>query len=236
MVLRRFIFIITVFGCLACESETVEPSSARSGTEYFPLLVGNFREYAVQNIAYTVSNPPDTQRYFLREVVTDSFPGQNGEFIYRLERLIRPSTLLEWQLDSVWTARANSRRAILVENNIPVVKLVFPFSNSLQWNGNALNAKPADTYELQSTAETLLEEIHSPLDTLLNESVTVVQSNMTSLVNDSVFLETYVKRVGLFYKKSRAIQYCNEESCLGQDIIEYGRDYRQTLIAYGKHQ
>ena len=135
---------------------------------------------------------------------------------------------------SVWTARLNAQRAVVVENNTPFIKLVFPFVNDLEWDGNALNAKPTDRYELQSTSETLLEEIESPLDTLLDQSITVVQSNLSSLVNDSIFSETYVDEIGLFYKKSVDLAYCAEEDCLGQFIIDFGRDYRQTLIAYGK--
>ncbi|MEM6844289.1 MAG: hypothetical protein AAF944_08330 [Bacteroidota bacterium] len=234
MLLRALLWVSIIGLLLACESETIQPSSTRSGISYFPIETGNFREYAVQDISYNLLNEPDTQRYFIREVVTDSFPGQGNEAIYRLERFSRFSTAEGWQLDSVWTARLNTQRAVVVENNVPLIKLVFPFISNLAWDGNALNAKPNDRYELQSTPETLLEEIESPIDTLLGQSITVVQSNMSSLVNDSIFSETYVDEVGLFYKKSVDLAYCAEEDCLGQFIIDFGRDYRQTLIAYGK--
>ncbi|MEM9673096.1 MAG: hypothetical protein ACFB15_12540 [Cyclobacteriaceae bacterium] len=233
--LQRFLFGLLIgFTLLACETEFIEPSSNRLGTNYFPLEVGNFREYLVQEIAYSLVNEPDTQQFYLREVVTDSFPGQGGEVVYRLERSSRFTSDQEWELDSIWTARTNPQRVVVVENNIPLVKLVFPITNGLAWDGNALNAKPADTYELQSTPEMLLEEIESPLDTLLNQSITVVQSEISSLVSDSIFSETFVDQVGLFYKKSIAIEYCAEADCLGELIPEFGRDYRQTLVAYGK--
>ncbi|WKN44643.1 hypothetical protein [Tunicatimonas pelagia] len=232
--LRSLLWISLVGWLLACESETIEPSSARLGFSYFPIEVGNFREYAVQDISYSLLNEPDTQRYFLREVVADSFPGQGNELIYRLERFSRFFPDQAWVLDSVWTARVNTQRAVVVENNTPFIKLVFPFTNKLVWDGNALNAKSADRYELQTTPEALLEEIESTIDTLLTQSITVVQSNVSSLVSDSIFSETYVDNVGLFYKKSVNIAYCAEEDCLGQFIIDFGRDYRQTLTAYGK--
>ena len=234
MLIRCFLLIFSGLVLLSCETETISPSSLRLGTSYFPLEVGNFRDYAVQDISYTLQNEPDTQQYFLREIIADSFPGNGGEFVYRLERFSRYETDQEWKLDSVWTARTNAQRAIVVENNLPFVKLVFPFADNLQWDGNGLNAKPADTYELQSTSDALLEEINSPLDSLLMQSITVIQSDITSLVSDSLFSETYVDQVGLFYKKSVALQYCADQECLGQYLIEFGRDYRQTLIAYGK--
>jgi len=234
MLQRYLLGLLAGFSLLACQSETIEPSSTRLGTSYFPLEVGTFREYLVQEIDYSLINEPDTQRFFLREVIADSFPGQGGETVYRLERFSRFNADQMWDLDSVWTARANLQRVVVVENNLPLIKLVFPFSSGLTWDGNALNAKPTDSYELQTTSETLKEEIESPLDTLLNQSITVVQSEISSLVSDSIFSETYVDRVGLFYKKSIAVEYCAEADCLGELIPEFGRYYRQTLIAYGK--
>ena len=236
MLLSRFLLIIAGLALLACENEIIDPSHTRLGTSFFPVEVGNYREYLVQDISYFIASPPDTQQYFLREVVADSFPGQGGELIYRLERFSRTSPEQYWHLDSIWTVRPSVQRVVVVENNVPLIKLVFPFADELQWDGNALNTKPADTYELQTTSEALLEEITSPLDTLLGQSITVEQSNISSLVNDSIFSETYVDQVGLFYKKSVVLQYCAEEDCLGQYLVEYGRDYRQTLIAYGKEQ
>ena len=232
--LRSFLWVSVVCCLLACESDTTEPSFTRLGLSYFPVEVGSFREYVVQDISYSLLNEPDTQRYLLREVITDSFPGQGNELVYRLERFSRFLPDQSWKLDSVWTARVNTQRAVVVENNTPFVKLVFPFTSELVWDGNALNAKSADRYELQTTSEVLLEEIESTIDTLLHQSITVVQSNVSSLVSDSIFSETYVNNVGLFYKKSVNLEYCAEEDCLGQFIIDFGRDYRQTLTAYGK--
>ncbi len=234
MILRSFLWVSLVCWLLACESETIEPSLTQLGLSYFPVEVGSYREYTIQDISYGLLNEPDTQRYFLREVVADSFPGQGNELIYRLERFSRFVPDQAWQLDSVWTARVNAQRAVVVENNTPIIKLVFPFTSELVWDGNALNAKSADRYELQTTMEALSEEIESPIDTLLNQSITVVQSNVSSLVSDSIFSETYVNNVGLFYKKSVKLEYCAEEDCLGQFIVDFGRDYRQTLTAYGK--
>jgi len=232
--LRSFLWVTVVWLLYACEPETIAPSSTQLGFSYFPIEVGSFREYTVQDISYGLLNEPDTQRYFLREVVADSFPGQGREIVYRLERFSRFSSDQAWVLDSVWTARVNTQRAVVVENNIPLVKLVFPFTNALVWDGNALNSRSVDRYELQTTPETLSEEIESSLDTLLNQSITVVQSDVSSLVSDSIFLETYVDNVGLFYKKSVSMDYCAEEDCFGQFTIDFGRDYRQTLTAYGK--
>lgn len=224
--------LILIWGC---ESETVDPQDTRLGYNYFPLSVGNYAVYSVEYIQYHFSKQPDTSRYHLKEVVADYFPGEGGEIIYRLERYSRGMEHDLWQLDSVWTARKNTNRVVVVENNVPLIKLVFPFKAGLKWDGNALNSKPEQIYTLELHHEKIREEVYSPLVSLLANSLTVMQQQS----QDTVILytqksETYVEDVGLFYKKSVNLQYCaSEPECIGLGIIEAGWHYKQTLIDYG---
>ncbi|MFP4089123.1 MAG: hypothetical protein ACLFUB_12045 [Cyclobacteriaceae bacterium] len=236
----RFSFIISsLLFCLllsACESDTISPQDTRLGIDYFPLKVGNYAEYRLEDIRYSLAGPPDTLNYLLREVVADSFPGEGGEIVYRLERFSRLTEADSWQLDSIWTARKSTRRLVVVENNVPYIKLVFPFSSGLTWDGNALNAKEPRFYELSPTDTTLFAEIDSPLDSLLREnSLTVLQEiSQDTIITEVRQFETYVKDVGLFYKKNLRLEYCaSSPECIGLEIIEGGRSYRQTLIRYG---
>jgi hypothetical protein len=125
---------------------------------------------------------------------------------------------------------------VVTENNVPFIKLIFPLRTDLQWDGNALNSRLEDIYELQPTSDELRHEIESPIDSLLNNSITVLQesSQDTTLAKVEV-LETYAENIGLFYKKTIRLQYCNTDTaCIGQGIIEAGRKFRQTLIEHGK--
>lgn len=191
----------------------------------------------MEDITYTLIDEPDTSRYLLRESVADSFPGQGGEIVYRLERFTRPDTQTVWSLDSVWTARKSPQRVVVVENNVPFIKLVFPFNIGLEWDGNALNSREPDQYELVPTPSDLQQEIVSPLDsTLLDEILTIVQEQGRDTIITRVEVsETYAENLGLVYKKSLRLQYCNSEpECIGLGIIESGRFYRQIMIAHGQ--
>ena len=225
--------LLVLFGC---EGEYLTPDSTRSGTDFFPLEVGQYRTYAVEEITFSFLETPDTNRFFLKEVVADSFSNQTKTATYRLERFSRTEQNLPWHLDSVWTATKDTRRVVVAENNIPFIKLTFPLRLSLQWDGNALNTRPEEMYELQPVTDELLNEIESPLDSLLKNSITVVQeiSQDTTLAKVEV-LETYAENAGLFFKKSIRLQFCSTDTaCLGQGIIEAGRKFRQTLIEHGK--
>lgn len=230
------LFVTAFLSLWSCESETIPPQSSRLGLDYFPLQVGRYAIYQVENVEYSLVAEPDTQRYQLREVVADSFPGQGGEVVYRLERFSRTNEAETWNLDSVWTARKSNQRVVVVENNIPLIKIVFPLELGLHWDANALNSREETQYELRNTSQTLLDEIDSPLDsTLLQDMLTVIQAeSQDTIISRVQASETYVENLGLFYKKSLRLQYCaSDPECVGLGILESGHIYRQTLIAYG---
>ncbi len=221
----------------SCQSESVAPEDIRLGFEYFPLSVGQYSVYEVEDIRYIFARDADTSRYQLREVVADSFPGVGGEIVYRLERY-RRTVDQPWQLDSVWTARKNTRQVVVVENNIPLIKLVFPSRTGITWDGNALNSRPEQIYSLAATSTALKEEISSPLDSLLARSLTVIQQeSQDTIITYTEVSETYVEDIGLFYKKSVNLQYCaSTPECVGLGILESGWQYTQTLIDHGTEE
>ncbi len=229
-------FLVAVASLWSCESETIPPQYSALGVDYFPMEVGRYAVYQIEDIQYTLVAEPDTQRYQLKEFVADSFPGQGGEVIYRLERFSRASETDTWNLDSVWTARKNNQRVVVVENNIPVIKLVFPIEYGQRWDANALNSREEKQYELRNTEQVLLTEIDSPLDSMLMENMLTViqQESQDTIINRVQVSETYVEKLGLYYKKSLSLHYCaSAPECIGLGILESGRIYRQTLIAYG---
>jgi len=223
----------------ACDSETLPAPSEQAGSNFFPLEVGRFAEYTIERIDYTLVSEPDTQRYLLREVVADSFPGQGGEVVYRLERSIRDNASQAWQLDSVWTARKNAQRVVVVVNNQPLIKLVFPPRPGIQWDAHALSSREAMLYELRASPSVLLDEINSPLDsTLWMNSLTVIQAeSRDTIITNVQASETYAEDLGLVYKKSLKLAYCaSDPECVGIGQLESGYIYRQTLTAYGKEE
>ena len=230
---KGFFLFGLMLSLMGCQRDTITPLE-RTDAQYFPLATRQYSTFQVEEIRYSLLNGPDTSRYQLKEVVADSFPGNGGEIIYTLRRYTRADTTAAWSLDSVWTARRGVSQAVVVENNTPLVKLTFPLVANQQWDGNRLNSAPPQIYTLQNTSQELRSEMMSPVDSLLTDSWTVVQQQVENLVNEDVALETYARGVGLFYRKNVILEYCARTECIGDRIIEAGRDYRQTLIAYGK--
>jgi len=213
-----------LFSC----SETLAPEPDQVGFNYFPLEIGDFQTYQVQKIEYSLFAVTDTSHYQLKQVVVDTFSTQN-ELNYILHRFSRESTLDKWQLDSVWTTRRTQNHAVVVENNIPYVKMVFPIRQNKVWDGNLFNALPPDEYQITEIGGSL----ETPVGTFVNNLTVFENNEPDTLIFQDIRQSIYALNVGMIYKNSSILDFCNTDpSCLG--ILEFGTKFEQILTAYGK--
>jgi len=225
--MRNYVFCACCGILLSC-SETQDPDPEVVGFNYFPLELGTYRTYQVDKITYSLVVPTDTARYQMKELVADTFhtpPVIN----YILHRFSRSTDEDSWQLDSVWTARRTENHAVLVENNIPYVKIVFPVRRNKIWNGNLFNSMPVDEYEIT--------EIGGSTDTpagVFNDVLTVFENDdRDTLIFQDIRQSIYARNVGLIYRKSSILKFCNTDpDCLG--TLESGTKFEQVLVDYGK--
>jgi len=226
--------LFTLFGMLllwfACNPKELMPDTTRVGFDFFPLQVGDFRVYEVEEITKTFLFGFDTARFQLKESLVDSFPGLGGDIIYLLHRSKRLSANDAWNLDSVWTARRNQSQAVIVESNVPYIKMVFPIDENKIWDGNKLNSADNDAYEMLN----LFTSFDTGLE-VFEETLTVIQNEKLDSIDILDFRkEVYGLNIGLIYKSSSYLEFCDDIDCLGLKEIEQGRILKQTIIDYGK--
>ncbi|SRR5258706_2945733 len=208
-----------------------------SDQSYFPLRVGNFRIYQInetniQRFACT-DDGETVKNYQLKELTTDSSKNGEGGYTYTIHRYTRSDSTQPWVDLNTWTARMNSNRMIVNESNIPYVKFIFPLVDKTVWNINSFNdlGKDYDT----------LRNFHKPYTLITGKEF----QNTFSARRDSVDLilydyrrkEVYAPSIGLIYKESRQLQYFDNTdfSCFGHQVAKNGNIYLQSLISYG-HQ
>ncbi len=204
------------------------PQTDRVGFDFFPLEQGLFRIYDVEQIDFTLISS-DTNHFQLKEAVVDSFLNVESAYTYILHRLTRDNDSVEWSLDSVWTTRKTSSFAVVVENNVPIIKLVFPIVNDKKWDGNSLNNKTEEPFRITDISVPLVLP-----DTSFTQTVAVVQSDKDNLIIQDERREVYVKGIGLAHKDFVVLNFCARDDCLGQGIIESGQILRFNLIEHGK--
>ena len=137
--------MMLIIGC----NELLAPEPERLGYEYFPLVIGDYRIYEVEVINYNLDGTVDTTNYQLKEIVADSSLVGGGTS-YRLDRYRRADAAVAWVIDSVWSARLNTYQAIVVEHNVPIIKLSFPLAEDRRWDGNAMNTFDFDEFKIKN--------------------------------------------------------------------------------------
>lgn len=213
----------------SCSNSTLEPDFSTFGYDFYPLETGAYRTYQVLEVIHSPLNLPDTSVFELKEVVADTFTDNAEQLNYVLQRFKRLSSEDPWILDSLWATYRNEIQAIVYENNIPVMKLVFPLMERKKWDANSLSSKASDEYEM---IDLFVPYQENGLD--FNSTVTVLQEeNLDSLIFFDFRKEIYAKNLGLVEKTVSRLKFCQDDSCIGQKIIEEGRQYKQVLIEYG---
>ncbi len=220
------ITVILLWVLSACDPLEEKPAEF-PGPEYFPLTVGQFWEYDIDSIRI-IQNTESTFQYQVRLSVVDSFLNGEGNYSYIWKRERRPNASATWTPAGTWTAWKSNRQAVVSEGNQSFVKLQFPLSLGIQWNGNALNALGGDNQCNGARCDTY--EV-----TLVDPEVVVTQENeLDAVVKYDVRVEKYSKGVGLTYKESTVLEYCTEGDCLGRQFVKSGIRFKQTLKDAGK--
>ncbi|RAJ94489.1 hypothetical protein LX87_04376 [Larkinella arboricola] len=221
------LLVAALFFLHACQTHT-EPQAP--GYDYFPLEAGSYRIYDVTEQRFALNGTPTTQTYQLREVTTDSQTDPANGTAFRIERYRRANEQASWQPDSVSSVRLSDDQLLRTENNVVYLKLVFPLTDQLQWNGNAYNTLGEDNYQLRHTGKSF-----NILNQTFPQTATVIQQNDSTLVNQDKRLEVYARNVGLIYREKVQLQFCSSTpSCVGKAQIDYGIRYYMRLRSYGK--
>ncbi|MEL6559031.1 MAG: hypothetical protein AAFQ94_12660 [Bacteroidota bacterium] len=216
------ISIIAIAAMVSCSSDN-ELIEQDFGFEYFPLEIGDFREYSVTEVNFLTVGP-DTSRYFIREEITDSVTN-GGVVLFTLERSSRTLSTDPWKVDSLWTARVDCFEAIQVENNIPILKIQFPVADGKVWDSNLFNALDSIGY-----TSFLIDS-----DTLDDQVLKVEVANLPqNLVGRDERNEFYARGIGLINRDFITLKFDTSNGVATNDI-ESGRVLMQKLINYGKN-
>lgn len=220
-------FAVVLVIIVACDSNESKPSDI--GLNYFPLRTGFFQIYSVESIQYSEVSDPVTLNYELKTEVVDSFPS-GDQITYVIHRSKRQNPSSDWEALDTWSARMNDREVVVNEGNTAYAKLLFPVHNGLLWNGNQYNSLGTDEFELLDVNESF----SLAGGTTFDNTLTVQQEdNEDFIVALDQRKEVYAKDAGLIYKEITQLEYCTADNCRGQQIVENGIVYKQSLKEYG---
>jgi hypothetical protein len=223
----KYLIAFVAIAIVSCDSADENPP-LDTGKDYFPLRTGLFQIYDVTEIQYTLG-VPETLRYELKAIVTDSFPNVEGSYTYVINRSKRSEGDTEFSALDTWSARMDTREVVMNEENIPYLKIKLPVNKNDEWNGNLYNNKGEDTYLLDDvkTSITVNDETYADC-IVINQN-----DNQDFVVTLDQRKEIYAKNIGLVSREIKIVNYCSVGECLGQQQIESGMIYTQTIKSHG---
>lgn len=237
----------------SCRHESEVAPDYRS---YFPLEVGNYRSYVVQDSTWT-SGKVSVNQYQVREVVTEQFTDAAGQPAYRLTRARRASASQDWADDSVLVVQPLARAVLLTRSNVRTVELIFPPAPGKGWNQFAFTVNgQAQTYQFLDTVTNITRKYGPGLAgasysapaagaapaATYPTTVTVVDLPPINL-NDGVYRrsgyqQVFAQGVGPVLRRRYYYQTFTRTSNNAETptpgVIQDGSSRRETLLATGK--
>lgn len=220
------------------------------GYEYFPLEIGKFMEYRLDSVIFDTTSigvTRDTNVWFAREEVVDTFRDLSNELNYRIERSQRKSSTDPWEIESVYAAILKTDQAIRIEDNFRFIKMVFPLRRGDIWDGNifiddetiitiageSIEMFKSWSYELDELDEQAVVN-NMPFDSV----ATIFQANNQegpdpNLIELRFSKEQYAKNLGLIYREMRILDTQCIADCINdpwEDKAQKGFILFQTLI------
>ncbi|MDA3892189.1 MAG: hypothetical protein PF517_11050 [Salinivirgaceae bacterium] len=227
-------FIALAF--FSCKEQELKQHPVSYDFGYFPLEPGMWKHFEVTHIDIdSASNKYDTLRYELREVFSDWFLDAVNDSTLRIERFMRDSSNHAWQPVGVWQAKIKGNDALMVEENIPYLKIKFPAEIDQNWNGDIFNRK--DTLDQYRYTITFVDEPLVIGNLSFDSVLTVTQKNFVSAIDKLDFFEKYAYGVGLIMKTAVDI-YSEETDDLSIPVeqrVTQGTLYYQNIIDYGRN-
>ena len=131
---------------------------------------------------------------------------------------------MQWAIKDVWFANLKPTSAEIVEENVRFVKLAFPVKSNNNWNGNAFNYLPAETYSYDNINQSMTTGSQT-----YDSTVTVIHKESVNLIEEDIRHEIYARNVGMVYKYTKTV----EKNIAQPGVIIKGVLIEYTLRNYG---
>jgi hypothetical protein len=123
--------------------------------------------------------------------------GGTGQFV---SRSFKRDENGEWETVNVWAVLKTNLDVQRVEENVRLVKLVFPPANNKTWNANLYNAGDTLEYSIASFNEPLSLE-----GTTYGQTLKVLKEDEENAVEEIKRYDVYARNVGMVYSLSDSL-------------------------------
>ena len=216
-----------------CKDDTpVDPEPVLNGSDYYPIAPGDYAIFEVTE-SLQLGSVITRDSFQIRERVDSvAYTDLSGEPYFRVVRSIRNNAQASWTDDSVMVIKKTAQRVERQENNVRLIKLVFPMTENRSWNANLMNAgEPKNSEYVQVAVPYTLQRISGAEN--FPQTTLVQLTADSSTIHAKTLYERYAKNMGLIEKKLRDISYVTDSSVIGQYIINTATIRTEKLLERG---
>ncbi|MBK6948714.1 MAG: hypothetical protein IPH16_12260 [Haliscomenobacter sp.] len=204
-----------LLGCatISCSMQETDNYSIDFAHSYYPLRLGEIRLFALDSLIFDPAASGtriDSSRTYVMEIVRDTLRDLSGNPYYRIERYERKDSVAPWKISRVATERLDGQRLVRTEDNLPLVKIVFPPSLGLTWNAlvfvgeNRKVEVAGESLEMFKGWSPRIEAYDAPFSYAGKAYATtlgVMVADFDSKIELRHIKERYAKEIGLVYRE-----------------------------------
>ena len=210
------ILMFLLFSCSSDREKTLPD------TLYFPIEAGSVSEFGVERTTYSTMQSPALRQFTTRHTIVDSFSNIDGNPVYKIDYASKVREN-EWKQDSASILWRTIDKTCVQENGQTVVKILFPLSEGMVWNGNDYNTLPEAIFRCADKGKpSQIGQVLYP------KTVKIIRQDDSTLLSRNKYIEIYAPEIGLISTEKVFVKYCNTPDCIGKGIINSG--YKEISV------
>ncbi|REA61660.1 hypothetical protein DSL64_11910 [Dyadobacter luteus] len=210
---RSFILLIFSLILSGCKENTA-PESV-SDYDYFPVQSGSISRFTVTRTTYFPSGPQRVSDYQIQSVVGEVFNITDKQSANRIAYISKWSQS-EWRTDSSAAIWRTADKAFAQEHGQTIIKMYFPLSEGLSWNGNSYNQGAEQPFRCVDKGKPKQIGLQ-----YFPNTVTIVRQQDSTLLSKNKYIEIYAAGVGLVATEKIHVKYCYTPDCSGTIVSGY---------------
>lgn len=208
-----FILLISSLILSGCKENTV-PESV-SDYDYFPVKSGSISRFTVTKTIYKPSLSPQVSQYQIQSAIGEAFKITDNQTANRIEYSSKWSQS-DWRTDSSAAIWRTADKAFAQEHGQTIIKMYFPMSEGLSWNGNSYNQGAEQPFRCIDKGKPKQIGLQ-----YFPHTVTIIMQQDSTLLSKNKYIEIYAAGVGLVATEKIHVKYCYTPDCSGTIVSGY---------------
>jgi hypothetical protein len=209
-----FLFLIFILVLTSCKDK--DASLLISDHDYFSVRSGDISEFMISKTTYSPSGAQKVSQFLMQSSIGDTFTFANEQHVNRIEYSSKSVEDADWRTDSVGAIWKTTDRAFSQEQGQTIVKMYFPLSENLTWNGNSYNDQAEKKFRCVDKG--MPKQIGSKY---FPNTVTIIRQQDSTLLSKNMYVEIYAAGIGLIATEKIFVRYCYTPECTGIIVSGY---------------